>query len=303
MPGLNSRLRGAMASNSTTRERTRIEPKIDKGTLSAADSLRLHWPEYLMEAGQLALYLFFVCTFVIVLQHPASPIRQMVGSALLRHAIMGLAMGTITIVILLTPLGKQSGGHFNPAITLAYYRLGKVEPWDAVLYIAAQVIGAISGTAIAGYVLGSAVHNEAVRCAVTAPGRFGATAAFLAELAISFILMLTILFATNAKTMGRYTPYFVGLLLAMYYAFESPLSGMSTNPARSFGSAFHAGYWHALWVYLIAPVLGMLLAAEAFLRARGGRGPYCAKLNHDNNTRCIFNHGAVIVGDAPQSHV
>jgi aquaporin Z len=215
----------------------------------------------------------------------------MIPGAFVRQALMGLAMGTITIAILLTPLGKQSGGHFNPAITLAYYRLGKVEPWDAAFYTAAQFIGAIGGTAIAGYVLGSAVHNEAVRCAVTAPGRFGAAAAFLAELAISFILMVTILFATNAQTIGRYTPYFVGLLLAMYYAFESPLSGMSTNPARSFGSAFHAGYWHALWVYLAAPVLGMLLAAEAFLRARGGVGPYCAKLNHDNNTRCIFNHG------------
>src|SRR5580704_9162966 len=177
-----------MASNSNTRERTRIEPKADKGALSAADGLRLHWPEYLMEAGQLVLYLFFVCTFVVVLQHPASPIRQMVGSAFLRHALMGLAMGTITIGILLTPLGKQSGGHFNPAITLAYYRMGKVEPWDAAFYTAAQFIGAIGGTAIAGYVLGSAVHNEAVRCAVTAPGRFGAAAAFLAELAISFIL-------------------------------------------------------------------------------------------------------------------
>jgi aquaporin Z len=244
-----------------------------------------------MEAGELALYLFFVCTFVTVLQHPASPVRQMIGSAFLRQALMGLAMGTITIAILLTPLGKQSGGHFNPAITLTYYRLGKVERWDAVFYVAAQFIGAISGIVIARCVLGGRLRDSTVRCAVTAPGRFGGVAAFLAELTISFILMITILLATNAATLGRYTPYFVGLLLMMYYAFESPLSGMSTNPARSFGSALHARQWHAMWIYFTAPLLGMLLAAEVFLRARGGVGPYCAKLHHDNNTRCIFNHG------------
>jgi aquaporin Z len=259
--------------------------------LNAIRSLRLHWPEYLMEAGELALYLFLVCAFVTVLQHPASPVRQLIVSALLRRLLMGLAMAAVVIAIVLTPWGKQSGGHFNPAMTLTYYRLGKVEAWDMLFYIAAQFAGAISGTAIARYVLGAALRHEAVRYAVTEPGRLGSAVAFLAELAISFFLMIIILFATNRETLARYTPYFVGLLVAMYYTFESPLSGMSTNPARSFGSAVHADYWHALWVYFTAPLLGMLLAAEVFLRARGGIGPTCAKLHHDNNKRCIFNHG------------
>jgi aquaporin Z len=65
---------------------------------------------------------------------------------------------------------------------------------------------------------------------------------------------------------------------------------MSMNPARTFASAFHAGYWHALWVYFIAPTLGMLAAAEVFLQSRGGIGPWCAKLHHANNKRCIFRH-------------
>jgi aquaporin Z len=64
------------------------------------------------------------------------------------------------------------------------------------------------------------------------------------------------------------------------------------NPARSFGSAFRARYWHGLWVYLLAPTLGMLVAAEFFLRMRGGIGPYCAKLHHANDKRCIFRHGS-----------
>jgi hypothetical protein len=63
-----------------------------------------------------------------------------------------------------------------------------------------------------------------------------------------------------------------------------------TNPARTFGSALHANYWHALWIYFIAPSMGMLAAGEVFLRVRRGAAPYCAKLHHANNERCIFHH-------------
>lgn len=69
--------------------------------------------------------------------------------------------------------------------------------------------------------------------------------------------MTTILFVSNRETLARYTPYFVGALYATFITFETPLSGMSMNPARTFGSAIHASYWHALWIYFIAPTLGM----------------------------------------------
>jgi aquaporin Z len=107
---------------------------------------------------------------------------------------------------------------------------------------------------------------------------------------ISFILMSTFLVATNRAGLEPYAPYFGGALVAIYLAFETPLSGMSTNPARTFSSAFHAGYWQSLWIYFAAPTLGMLTAAEVFLRGRGGVAPYCAKLHHANNKRCIFHH-------------
>jgi aquaporin Z len=119
---------------------------------------------------------------------------------------------------------------------------------------------------------------------------YGNAAAFIGELAISFVLMITILFVTNDKRLAPYTPYFVGALYAIYIALETPLSGMSMNPARTFGSALRAGYWQALWIYFIAPTSGMLAAAEVFLRVRGGVAPYCAKLHHANNKRCIFHH-------------
>jgi aquaporin Z len=179
----------------------------------------------------------------------------------------------------------------NPAVTFTFYRLGKVETWDTVFYIAAQFLGAIAGVALATHVLRGAPGNQAVRYAVTAPGVYGNAVAFAAELTISFILMITVLFVSNRERIARYTPYFAGALVTTYITFESPLSGMSTNPARTFGSAFHANYWHALWIYFIAPTLGMLGAAEVFLRVRGGVPPRCAKLYHTHDKRCIFHCG------------
>jgi len=259
---------------------------------SALRTLSLHWPEYLMEAGELTLYMFSACAFATLLQHPASPVRHLITSSLARRALYGLAMGSTVVGIITTPWGKQSGGHLNPAITLTFFRLGKLELLDGLFYVAAQFCGAAAGVAFATYALRGALQNNAVRYAVTVPGVYGNTGAFIGELTISFLLMLTILFATNTEKLARYTPYFVGALFAIYIAFETPLSGMSMNPARTFGSAFRAGYWHAIWIYFTAPTLGMLCAGEVFLRARSGAVPCCAKLHHANNKRCIFRCNA-----------
>jgi aquaporin Z len=243
-----------------------------------------------MEAGELGLYMFFACAFATLLQHPASPVRQFIVGDFTRRVLMGLAMGTTAIAIVMSPWGKQSGAHFNPAITFTFYRLGKVQLWDTLYYAAGQFLGAISGVAVATYVLRGATGHDAVRYAVTVPGAYGDATAFVAEMTISFVLMTTVLFVSNSETLARYTPYFAGALVAAYLTFEAPLSGMSMNPARTFGSAFHASYWHALWIYFVAPPLGMLGAAEVFLRARGGVAPRCAKLHHANDKRCIFLH-------------
>jgi len=261
------------------------------GCVRSQEGVRFHWPEYLMEAGELALYMFFACVFATLLQHPASPVRQFIVSAILRRALMGLAVGMTVIAIVMSPWGKQSGGHFNPAMTFAFYRLGKVEFWDALFYSASQFTGAIAGVAIATYVLRGATQHEAIRYAATVPGVYGDTAAFIAELIMSFILMTTVLFVSNHGSLSRYTPYFVGGLYATFITFETPLSGMSMNPARTFGSALHAGYWHGLWIYFVAPTLAMMVAGEVFLQIRRGVPPYCAKLHQANHKRCIFRHG------------
>jgi aquaporin Z len=287
-----------MLSSSNTREHPRIEPKIDAsngGGLNAAGSLRLHWPEYLMEAGEAGLYLFSACAVATLLWHPASPVH--LPNDAVRRMLMGLAMGATIIAIVLSPWGKQSGAHFNPAVTFAFYRLRKVAPWDAVFYSAAQLLGAVSGVAFASLVLQGAPAQKAVRYAATVPGIYGNAIAFVAEVTISFILMSAILFASNHEVLAPYTHYIAAVLVAIYIAFDSPISGMkspisgmSTNPARTFGPVVYASYWRTLWIYFIGPPLGMLAAAEVFLLARERRLPYCAKLHHHNDKRCIFQH-------------
>jgi aquaporin Z len=264
---------------------------LERGLAGAMDSLRLHWPEYLMETAEVALYLFLTCVFASFLLHPASPVRHFIDSTTGLRVLMGLAVGATVVAIVVSPWGQQSGGHFNPAVTLAFYRLGKMGSADAIFYVVAQFSGAVGGVCVAKYLLPYAVGRAAVRYAVTVPGVRGSLPAFLGELTISFVLMATILVASNRETLARYTPYLVGFLYATFVILEAPLSGMSMNPARSFAPAMHAKYWHALWLYFMAPTLGMLVAAEVFLRSRGGAPPFCAKLDHANNKRCIFRHG------------
>ena len=243
-----------------------------------------------MEAGEMSLYMFCTCSFATLLWHPASPVRHFVISGIVRRALMGLAIGATIIALIMSPWGKQSGGHINPAMTFAFYRLGKICHWDALFYGVAQFSGATSGVALATLLLRGAPGDSTIRYAVTAPGVYGPAVAFVAELAISFILMITVLLVTNHERLARYTPYFVGSLYAVNITFETPLSGMSMNPARTFGPAAYGGYWHTLWIYFIAPTVGMLAAAETFLRIRRGVAPQCAKLHHANDERCIFHH-------------
>jgi len=237
------------------------------------------------------LYLFLTCLFAGLLLSPTSPIRHVLVRPIGVRALMGLAVGVTVVAIVLSPWGQRSGGHFNPALTVAFYRLGKMDLPDALLYVVAQFSGAIVGVSVARFLLPDTIGRRAVRYAVTAPGVRGTALAFIAELTISFVLMSTILVASNRERLARYTPYLVGVLYATFITLESPLSGMSMNPARSFGPALHTSYWHAIWLYFAAPTLGMLVAAEVFLRSRDGFQPYCAKLHHANNKRCIFRHG------------
>jgi len=255
-------------------------------------ALTRHWPEYLIEAASLGSFMVSASLFAILLFHPRSPL-PFTDSALTRRALMGLAMALTAIALIYSPWGRRSGAHFNPAVTLTFFRLGKVKVWDAAFYVAAQFVGGVCGMLLVAVVAGPFVGDPAVNYVVTVPGSAGVAVAFMAEVAIAFCTMTTVLALSNSPRWAGFTGLCAGALVAAYITIEAPLSGMSLNPARTFASAVPAGVWQAFWVYLTAPLAGMLLAAE--LRVRWARRPViCAKLQHDQATRCIFcNHTPV----------
>ncbi|MFO1475325.1 MAG: aquaporin [Verrucomicrobiota bacterium] len=249
-------------------------------------ALRTHWPEYFMEAAELGIFMMSATLFTVLLYHPASPVVRALPPEFFRRVLMGLAMGLTLVGIVFSPWGKQSGAHMNPAFTLTFYWLGKVATWDAVFYVAAQFAGGVAGVAIVALFSGSLLAHPAVNYAPTIPGPSGVAAAFLGETVISFILVAVVLAVSNHKRLARFTGLFAGACVAGFIVFESPLSGMSMNPARTFGSAVIPGLWTGLWVYFLAPPLGMLAAAAAFKAL--DRPVACAKYHHQNTKRCIF---------------
>lgn len=251
-------------------------------------ALRSHWPEYILEGLELGLFMISACAFVVLLEYPGSPVHQALPDPTSRRVLIGIAMGLTAISIIYSPLGQRSGAHFNPSVTLTFWRLGKVERWDALFYVLAQFVGGVVGVYVSALLLGSLVAAPSVQYAVTVPGMSGVAIAFVAELVISFIQMSMVLRVSNTKHLACYTGLFAGLMVAMYISIEAPYSGMSMNPARTFASAFPAHVWTALWLYFIAPPLGMLLAAELYLRQQGIHKVFCAKLHHHNDKRCIF---------------
>jgi len=248
-----------------------------------------HWREYLMEAAGLGLFMASACMFVTLIEHPGSPIPHAIADPALRRVLIGAAMGLTAIAIIYSPWGKQSGAHLNPAVTLTFYRLGKIEPMDAAFYVLAQFGGAVAGIMVAASLIGATrLSHPAVNFVATVPGETGRIAAFAAEAAISFGMMLTILVVSNRRALNRYTGLVAGALITVYIAFEAPLSGMSMNPARTLGSAVPAHLWTAIWIYFSAPLLGMLAAGEVYVRANGRSAVLCCKLHHENRRRCIF---------------
>jgi aquaporin Z len=245
-----------------------------------------HLPEYAIEGGALGCFMISACLFGTLLGHPSSPVVRTVESPFALRAMMGVAMGLTLIAINHSPWGRRSGAQMNPAFTLTFYRLGRSAPRDAAGYVVAQFVGGAIGVMVAAALLGDALGAPGVQYVVTAPGMSGIAIAFGAELLISAALMTMVLHVSSSDRWKRYTGLFAGVLVALYITVEAPLSGMSMNPARTVASAFAAGRWMSVWVYFVAPLAGMLLAAEVFVRTRGRASVPCGKIIHAEP--CLF---------------
>ena len=257
------------------------------------EALRRHWFLYVYEGAELAWFMVAACVASVVLFGVGSVGMRLVPSAEVRRLVMGAAMGGTAVRIIHSPMGKRSGAHFNPAITLTYLWLGKIGVWDAVGYVVGQFAGGVAGVGIAALMMGRLLAQPSVNYAVTVPGIGGTAGAFGAELFMASLLMGVVLWMTNRRRLAGYTSYAVGVLITGYVFFFAPVSGFSINPARTVGSAVFAQVWTAEWVYFVAPLAGMFGAAAVYVYWFGIESVLCAKLHASPSVLCPYRCGVV----------
>lgn len=227
-----------------------------------------HWRDYLVEALGLFLFMLAAGAATTLFEYPGSPVREAVQSDVLRRAGTGCLMGLTIAALAYHPWGRRTGAHFSPAVTLAFWRLGRIGGWDALFYVVAQFAGALAATPVLLALIGAPFADRHVNYGTTQPGQGGEGVAFAAEFVISFGLMFALLAALGTARFRKLAGVVVALLIVAYIVVESPLSGMSLNPARTVGAAITSGQWPGVWLYFVAPLSAMWLAAEAFARWR-----------------------------------
>jgi aquaporin Z len=256
----------------------------------------LHLREYAIEAAALGTFMVSAVVFTVLLEHPVSPVRDVLPNPVVRRGLTGVAMGLTAIALIYSPAGRLSGLHMNPAVTLTFLRLGKMRPVDAAGYVLGQFAGATLVMAALAWLGRPWLADPAVNFVQTLPGPAGQGVAFAAETLISMGMMLLVLTLSSSPRWAGFTGLCAGGLVAAYITIEAPLSGMSMNPARTFGPALVGGTLAPLWLYCTAPLAGMLAASEIHVRRRGLHSVRCAKLHHDPRFPCLFHctHGLAV---------
>ena len=240
---------------------------------------------YACELAGTALMLFVGVAAVAFMWGAGSPVPDISNPAL-RRLVTGLLFAGGATAVVYSPLGQRSGAHINPAITLAFWSLGKIGTRDAMAYAVAQFAGAIVGVAAAAAAWPDLVRS--VQFAATTPGDgWRWTGAFVAETVATFLLAFTIFICINKPRLASRTGLIAGALVALLVMIEAPVSGTSVNPARSLAPALFVPIVRDQWLYFVAPPLGALIAARIY-RDRWGESTVCAKLYHTARYPCPF---------------
>jgi aquaporin Z len=248
----------------------------------------LHWFEYGAELLGTAFLVFAGLSAVVFDFGTGSPLAQVLPDTSIRRLITGLLFAGSGALVAISPLGKLSGGHINPVVSLAFWVQGKMHHFDLGGYILGQLLGAIIGSLLVVLVWGG--HAASVGYGTTVPGTgYPLWIVFLAEVSLTCLLVFSIfLFVSNHRLM-RWTPLMVWILVAVMVWQEAPISGTSLNPARSFGPALVSWSWQNHWLYWVAPPLGAFLAVGAFRFFSGGaRDVLTGKLFHVPHYRSVF---------------
>lgn len=214
---------------------------------------------FLSEFVGTALLVLVGLSAVIFINGKGSPILNLIPNDGTRRAITGFLFGTTGCLITLSPVGKISGAHINPMVSIAFWLRKNMQFKNMAGFVIAQMAGAAIGCLP---LLFWGEQGKSIQYGATVPPQIDT--AFIGEIWTTFVLIVVILFFTSNDKIKNFTPFTMPIIYCIMVFVEAPVSGTSTNPARSFGPAIISTVWNGYWLYWIAPIIGMLIAVLVF---------------------------------------
>jgi len=250
---------------------------------------QLHPAMYAAELAGTALLVLVGLSFVIALNGEGGPLLPFLPWPGPRRALSGFLFGSTAALIALSPLGRISGAHINPAATFAFWLENKIKWRDAIGYVLAQCLGGVLGALPLPFLWGRA--GRSLHEGVTLPDpALPVIWPVLGEGLCAGLLVALIFLTAARKATQVFTPLVSVPLFTVLVWLEAPLSGASANPARSFGPAVVTGIWQDHWIYWVGPGLGAALAVMLLrIETLGHRRPEEARLFH-------FGHPGGVTG-------
>ena len=264
----------------------------------AARDWRVRWRLFISELVGTAVLVLGGLSVVIFMFGQGSPLVRLVPNELVRTVVTAFLFGTIGSAIAVSRIGRESGAHINPAVTMGFWLMRKLDLRAAVGYVIAQLLGAWIGALplLAWGPMGASVSYGA-----TIPGRgYSVAIVVMGEVVTTFALIATLCTFLGFRHLRSYTPLVIPFLYAIMVPLEAHISGTSTNPARSLGPALISGRWDGWWIYWLGPMAGMLIAVLVF--SSFARRIEVAKLYHfESDRRRLFHRMAGSQTDADRS--
>ena len=214
------------------------------------------------EAAGTALLLFFGLNIVIFNWGEGSVVAKLIPSSFIRTILTGFMFGCVGCLVSLSFVGRISGAHINPAVSIAFWLRGKMKTNAMIGYIVGQMVGAAIGCLPLLFIWGE--QGRSIQYGITLPGSAGVGRAFLSEILATACLIFYLYIFIGRKNLRNYTPYGIPILYSILNIFFAAPSGDSTNPARSFGPAVITGNFSHYWLYWVAPIIGVILITALF---------------------------------------
>jgi aquaporin Z len=242
-----------------------------------------HWRIWAAEGTATFVLIFGGLSVVCLAFGGGSPVPALLPSYGARLLLTGLLFSGLNSLLAVSPLGRLSGAHLNPAVTLAFRALHRLSDHDLAGYVTAQVVGAIAGAAALDATWGSVAAS--IDGGATVPS-VSLAPAFALETAMTGLLLAVIVVFVSSLRLARWTPLAIWPVIAGLVWAGGRYTGTSLNPVRSAAPALVFGNLDSLWLYLVAPTLGALAVAVAWQRLGTMPQPKTAKLFHDPRYAC-----------------